>query len=191
MHHLAQGRVREDGVHEIGLDQFGGLADGVALDQLGDFRADHMRAQQFASLGIKHGFDKTFCLTQSDCLAIAQEWEVTDFYLKARLFGLGFGHADAGDLRVAIGAAGDVQRVHSVRVGTSNRFSRDHTLMACLMRLPWRDGDVANRPQPWHIGAAHRVGFQEAAIHCDAKRFQADIFGIGDYADGDDAMRIV
>jgi hypothetical protein len=32
VHHLAQGWMREDGVHEIGLDQFSGLGDGVALD---------------------------------------------------------------------------------------------------------------------------------------------------------------
>ena len=40
--------MREDGVHEVRLDQLGGLADGVALDQLGDFGADHVRAQELA-----------------------------------------------------------------------------------------------------------------------------------------------
>ena len=37
--------MREDGVHEVGFDQFGGLANCVALDQLGHFGTDHMRAE--------------------------------------------------------------------------------------------------------------------------------------------------
>ena len=40
-----QGRVREDRLDEVGLDQLGGLADRIALDQLGDFGADHVRAE--------------------------------------------------------------------------------------------------------------------------------------------------
>jgi hypothetical protein len=39
VHHLAQRRVREDGLDEVGLDQLGGLADRIALDELGDFGA--------------------------------------------------------------------------------------------------------------------------------------------------------
>src|SRR3954454_18867552 len=36
VHHFAQGRVREDCLDEVLVDQLGGLAHGVALDQLGD-----------------------------------------------------------------------------------------------------------------------------------------------------------
>ena len=44
LHRLRDGRMREDGVHQL---FFGGLEihrDHIALDQLGDFRADHVRA---------------------------------------------------------------------------------------------------------------------------------------------------
>ncbi len=45
VHHFRQGRVREDGLNEIVLDQLGGFAHGIALDQFGHLRADHVRAQ--------------------------------------------------------------------------------------------------------------------------------------------------
>ena len=60
--------------------------------------------------------------------------------------------------------------------------------MACLMRQPRRGGDVANRPKAGHVGAAVGIGFEETAIHLYAKRFQPDILGIGNNANGDDAM---
>ena len=44
VHHLAQCRVREDGLDEVRLDQLGGLADRIALDQLGNLCPDHVRA---------------------------------------------------------------------------------------------------------------------------------------------------
>lgn len=45
MHHFAQRRMREDGFHQLGLRRLQLPRDGVALDEFGDFRADHMGAQ--------------------------------------------------------------------------------------------------------------------------------------------------
>lgn len=45
VHHFRQGRMREHGLHQI---LFGGLkllSDHIALDQLGHFGPDHMRAE--------------------------------------------------------------------------------------------------------------------------------------------------
>ena len=81
-------------MHEIGLDQFGGFADGIALDQLGDFGAHHMRAEQLAGFGVEYGLDEAFGLAQRDRLAVADEGEVADFDLIARFLRLGFGQAD-------------------------------------------------------------------------------------------------
>jgi len=44
VHHFAERGVREDGVRELGVGEFAGLRHHVTLDELGDFRADHMRA---------------------------------------------------------------------------------------------------------------------------------------------------
>ena len=105
-----------------------------------------------------------------------------------RFLCLRLGQADAGDLRVAIGAARDVLWVHCVRVEPCDGLRRDHAFMARLVRQPGRRGDVADRPEPRHVGSAHRVGLQEPAVHLDTKRLQPDIFGIGYDANRDDNM---
>ena len=60
------------------------LGDGVALDQLGDLGADHVRAQELAGLGVEHGLDQALGLAERDRLAVADEGEVADLDLVAR-----------------------------------------------------------------------------------------------------------
>src|SRR3954454_11600569 len=62
VHHFRQGRMGEDGPDEILLDQLGGLADRVTLDQLGHFGADHVRAEELAGPGVEHRLDETLDL---------------------------------------------------------------------------------------------------------------------------------
>jgi hypothetical protein len=50
MHHLAQRRMREDGVHQVFLGGLQVHGHDIALDQFGDFRADHVRAEKLAGL---------------------------------------------------------------------------------------------------------------------------------------------
>src|SRR3546814_17190204 len=54
MHHLAERGMGEDGVHELLLGGFELAGDDIALDQLRHFRADHMRAEQFAGRPVEH-----------------------------------------------------------------------------------------------------------------------------------------
>ena len=115
VHHLRQGRVREDGVHQIGLGRLHGPGDDVALDQLGDFGADHVGAQQLAGLGVEHGLDHALGLAQRDRLAVADEREAADLDLVARVLGRLLGQADARHLRRAVGAAGDLGDVDRVQ----------------------------------------------------------------------------
>jgi hypothetical protein len=75
VHGFAHRRVREDRVHQFGLGGFQRLAHDEALDHFRHFGADHVRAQQFAGLGIEHRLDEAFRLTQRDGLAIADERE--------------------------------------------------------------------------------------------------------------------
>ncbi len=93
VHHFRQGRVREDRGHQFGLGRFQRLANDIALDQLGHFRADHVRAQQFAGLGIEHGLHKAFRFAQRDGLAIADEGEGSGLDLVTSFFRLGLGQA--------------------------------------------------------------------------------------------------
>jgi hypothetical protein len=92
----------EYSVHKVGFDQFCRFADCIALDQLGHFRADHMSPQQFTGFGVEYGFNEAFCFAQRDGFAVTDKREIANFYLIASFLGLGFGQADAGNLRVAI-----------------------------------------------------------------------------------------
>src|SRR5690606_38414431 len=142
VHHLGQRRVREDRLHQLGLGRLEHLADRVALDQFGDFGADHVRAEQFAGPGVEHGFDEALGLAERDRLAVADERKRADPDLVAGLLGLGLGQADAGDLRTAVGAARDRVAVERVRVDLlvakllRDRLGRGDALVAGLVREP-------------------------------------------------------
>ncbi len=108
-------RMREDRVHQVFL---GGLelhGDDETLDQLRHLRADQVRAQELPGLGIEDGLDQALVLAERDRLAVADEREAADLDLAALLLGRLLGQADAGDLRMAIGAAGDAQLVERMR----------------------------------------------------------------------------
>src|SRR3546814_2560162 len=79
---------------------------------------------------------------------------------------------DAGDLRAAIGAAGNVARVHRMRMIARDRLDRNHRFVHRLVREPRRRGDVADRPQAGHVGAAHRIGVDMALGRLHAERFE-------------------
>jgi len=78
LHHLRQRRMREHGVHQL---FFGGLQihrHHVALDQLGDFGADHVGAQQLAGSLVEDHFDQPLVLTERNGLAVADERKAAD-----------------------------------------------------------------------------------------------------------------
>ena len=64
------------------------LADRVALDQLGDLGADHVRAEQLAGLRVEHRLHEAFGLAERDRLAVADEGELADLHLVAGFLGL-------------------------------------------------------------------------------------------------------
>ena len=89
VHHLRQGWVREDRVHEVFLGQFTFARDHIALDELGHFSADHMRAEKLAGFRIEDCFDEALWLSERNRLAVADEREATDLDVVAsflRLF---------------------------------------------------------------------------------------------------------
>ena len=96
VHHLAQRRMREDRVHQLCLGRFQRLADSIALDQLGHFRTDHVRAEQFARLGVKHRLDETLGFAQRNSLAIADEGKLAGLDVMACFLRSRFGPSCAG-----------------------------------------------------------------------------------------------
>ena len=148
------------GVHQLGLGGLEHLADDVALDQLGHLGADHVRAEQLAGLGVEHRLDEALGLAERDRLAVADEREGAGLDRVAGLLGLGLGQPDAGDLRVAISAAGDVVAVERVRMDVlvaellRDRLGGGDALVARLVRQPRAGRAVADRPQALGVGAA-------------------------------------
>ncbi len=63
-----------------------------------------------------------------------------------RRLGLGLGQPDGGDLRVAIGAAGDGGGGRRMGVPPRDQLGHHHAFMAGLVREPRRAGDVADGP---------------------------------------------
>ena len=119
--------------------------DDEALDQLGDFRADHVGAEQLAGLGVEHGLDHALGLAERDRLAVADEREAADLDLVAlrpwprsrsarRSPPAACSRCSRGSWRCPSGAgldAGDV-------------LDAQHALVAGLVREPGRAGDVAD-----------------------------------------------
>ena len=71
VHHFRQRRMREDRVHQLFFGRFAVHRHDKALDQLGDFGADHVGAQQLAGLLVEDGLDHAIRLAKRDGLAIA------------------------------------------------------------------------------------------------------------------------
>jgi len=105
VHHLAECRMREHGFDQFRLGRLQRAPDDIALDQLGHFSPDHMRAQQLTRLRVEDGLDDPLCLAQRNGLAVADEGEAADADVMPCRLCLFLGQADASDLRVAIGAA--------------------------------------------------------------------------------------
>jgi len=87
---------------------------------------------------------------------------------------------------LAIGAARDEQFVHRVRVEAFDRLDADDALMLRLMREHRGAGNVADRVDARHIGAAVSVDRDGSAIELHAELLETEILDIADDADGGD-----
>ena len=161
--------------------------DGVALDHFGHLGTDHMRAQQFAGLGVEHGLHHALRLAHGDRLAVADERESPDLHFVAGFLGARLGQPHRGHLRPAIGAARDVAHVHRMHVvQAGDLLHADHAFMHRLVRQPGRAGEVADRIHARLAGAAVFVDRDMRAVDLHPGAFQADVLHIADDADGGD-----
>ena len=159
--------MREDGVHQLFLGGLQSFGNAVTLDQLGHLGPDHMGAQHFPCGRIKDRLDQAFRFSKRNGFAIPGERKTPNFDLVPGLFRLRFCQTDRGDLRVAIGAAGDTALVHRVKTFFTGDLAHDNDpLMRRLMGEPGCPGHVANGPDAWFAGradeiikiSAHRLG---------------------------------
>src|SRR5580704_3714464 len=189
LHHLRQCRMREHGVHQL---FFGGLQihrHHVTLNELGDFGADHVGAEQLAGLLVEDHLDQALVLAERDRLAVADEGEAADADLDLLLLSRLLGEADGGDLRRAIGAAGNEPLVDRMRMQSLDRLDADDAFVLGLVRQERRAGDVADGIDAGRAGLADAVNDDGAALGFYAEFFQAEILDIADDADrGDDAI---
>src|SRR5688572_22223079 len=179
--------MREDARLQLRVRPLERARNRIALDEFGDFGADHMRTQEFARLGIEHGLDEALRFPERDRLAVAYEWEFSDLDLSPGFFRLGFGEPDARDLRPAIGAArhfGDVERVHALHAGDA--LGDDDALMHRFVRKPWRADEIADCPHAWHAGLAPCVHHDMRLLDLHARLWEADILDVADDADRED-----
>ena len=123
----------------------------IALDQFRHFRADHMRAEQLAGVGIEHGLDQAVRLAQRDRLAVADEREACPtLILRPVALALASVMPTRRHLRPAIGAArhiGGVQRMHAFHAGDASRpRSRLHACALCASQGAPTRSPIAHTP---------------------------------------------
>src|SRR5262245_49951202 len=110
----------EDAGLQLGIGAFERSRNRITLNELGDFRTDHVRAQKLSGARVEDSLDETLGFAERDSLAIADEGKLADLHLSAALSCLRFSETDARDLGPAIGAAGHlrrIERVHAFHAG--------------------------------------------------------------------------
>src|SRR6516164_2019519 len=91
VHRLREGRVRKYRADQLRLGRLQGLGDRVALDQLGNLGADHMRTQELPGFAVEDRLDHPLGLAERDRLAVADKRKMADFDLVAGLPGVFLG----------------------------------------------------------------------------------------------------
>src|SRR5690606_14700375 len=103
LHHLRKRGMREDGMHEFFFRRLQIHRDDEALDELGDLRPHHVRAQKLSRLCIEYGLDQSLVLAEGDGLAVGGKRKAADTYVAARFPCLRLGKPDRSDLGIAVG----------------------------------------------------------------------------------------
>ena len=105
---FADRRVGVDAVEDFVVGGFQLAAEDGFDDDLRYVVADHVGAQPFAVFGVEDHFYKAFGMTDAGSFTGGGQREFAYFDFVACVAGLFFGQADGGDLRGAIGTAGDI-----------------------------------------------------------------------------------
>src|SRR5579864_1685863 len=134
-----------------------------------------MRAEELAGLLVEDRLGKPLRFAKRDRLTVADEGDLADANLVAGFLCPLFRQANRGDLRAAIGAAGDLQLVDRVWLQPGDRLDADDPLMLGLVGEERRSGDIADRVNAGHIGAAVAVDNDGAALDLHAELVEPEI----------------
>src|SRR5947209_5838342 len=178
--------MRVDGKHQIlhrSLEFHSG--NGFGNDLRGHW-TDDMNAQNFAKLRIRYHFDKAFMVVHDAGLGIGREWEFADFYLVSGFFGFSFRQSYAANLRLAIGAAGDMVFVDRLRWLSGHAGNCNNAAHAGYMRKLRQPGnDVSNGVDALFTSLHPFVHMNIAALGLDVGGLlQADFFRVRPAANG-------
>ena len=102
-----------------------------------------MGTEQFAVFLAVKELGEAIGLTRGDRLANGDEGDLADIVFDAGFLERAFGFADRGDLRVAVGAAGEIGDLARFVAGDIEAFDRLHGFERSGVGEPWRAGDVA------------------------------------------------
>src|SRR5690554_4026906 len=100
--------MRVHSLDDLSLGSFELTGEDQLRKQFGDVLTDHMRAQQFTILLVEDELHETIALPGCQGTAAGLEGELADLDIAAGFSSLLFGHTHARDLRMSIGAAGNV-----------------------------------------------------------------------------------
>ena len=104
MHGFAQGRMRVNRRFDFFVRRFERDGQAEFADHFRGFGADDVRAQNFAVRFAEKDFHKAVNLADGAGLAARRKRKFADLEFQSLFLRRAFGEADAGDLRLAIGA---------------------------------------------------------------------------------------
>ena len=188
MQHFGDGGVRVDGPAQFQGGAFQQFGHRQLTQQFGNLRAAEVAAQEFAVAGVNHQLDQAVGFAHSYRLAAGLDIEAADFDIITLFPRLGFGQAERRHLGMAVGGAGHqgvVQRLH-IRAGDG--FHRRNALGGGDVGQRQFAGDIAHRVDAGDVGGHAVVNGDVAAFGGHAGGFQAQVFGVGLYADGDQRL---
>src|SRR5271166_432437 len=178
--------MREHRVHQLLFGGFEIHGDYVALNQLGHFGADHMRAKERSALFVKNHLDQALVFTKRNRLAVSDERKSPDPNVQLLLFRRLFGKTDRSDLRRAIGTARDEPLVHRVRLQALDRlYAQDALMLGLVCQQRWAS-HVPDGINPPHAGTIERIDNNRATPCLYANLFEAEILDISGHPDGGD-----
>ena len=143
-----------------------------------------MHAEDLARRLVGDHLDEALRLAERDGLAVRGEREAAHRHLAAGFPGAGFGRADRGDLRMAVGARGDVAVVDGPRALAGDGLGCHDALGHGLVGEEWRAGHVADRVDPLHRRFHRRRDLDESALELNAQALEPEARDLRRAADG-------
>ena len=180
--HLGQSRMGVDGGFDFVPGGFEVHGEADLGDHFGAFGADHVRANDLTVRFAVDDFDEAFRLTCRQGFAAGLVGEFADLVFEALLLRGALGETNAGNLRMAVGAAWEDADLLGLVLGKHAFDSLDGLVAGDVGEPRWPD-DVAGAVDAFDVGFVAVVGVEPAAV----AELQFDAAGQhGGDADGDE-----